>query len=107
MKLTPLAIIVKQNVSYVKFISIMMLQSYKATIYSSDQRYKLRVQKWLISFCWICFQGDSGGPAVSNDRLLGMVSFGYGCATPGSYGVYAKVAKVREWIEKITALKLN
>ncbi|XP_026317193.1 trypsin 5G1-like [Hyposmocoma kahamanoa] len=52
-------------------------------------------------------QGDSGGPAVSNDRLLGMVSFGYGCATPGSYGVYAKVAKVREWIEKITGLKLN
>ncbi|CAK1595404.1 unnamed protein product [Parnassius mnemosyne] len=52
-------------------------------------------------------QGDSGGPAVSNDRLLGMVSFGYGCATPGSYGVYSKVAKVRSWIEDITGLTLK
>ncbi|CAH2060614.1 unnamed protein product, partial [Iphiclides podalirius] len=52
-------------------------------------------------------QGDSGGPAVANERLLGMVSFGYGCATPGSYGVYSKVAKVRPWIENITGLRLN
>ncbi|XP_014358960.2 trypsin-7-like [Papilio machaon] len=52
-------------------------------------------------------QGDSGGPAVSNERLLGMVSFGYGCATPGSYGVYSKVAKVRSWIEDVTGLRLD
>ncbi|XP_061724754.1 trypsin-1-like [Cydia pomonella] len=52
-------------------------------------------------------QGDSGGPAVSYDRLLGMVSFGYGCATPGSYGVYSKVAKVRDWIRGITGLTLE
>ncbi|XP_062532433.1 trypsin-1 [Bombyx mori] len=52
-------------------------------------------------------QGDSGGPAVSDNRLLGMVSFGYGCATPGSYGVYSKVAKVRPWIEEVTGLKLD
>ncbi|XP_068624740.1 trypsin-1-like [Battus philenor] len=52
-------------------------------------------------------QGDSGGPAVSNDRLMGMVSFGYGCATPGSFGVYSKVAKVRSWIEENTGLKLD
>ncbi|XP_072946134.1 transmembrane protease serine 9-like [Epargyreus clarus] len=48
-------------------------------------------------------QGDSGGPAVAYDRLLGMVSFGYGCATPGSFGVYSKVAKVRSWISEVTA----
>ncbi|CAH2099080.1 unnamed protein product [Euphydryas editha] len=52
-------------------------------------------------------QGDSGGPAVAYDRLLGMVSFGYGCATPGSYGVYSKVAKVRPWIQEITGLSLD
>ncbi|CAG5037531.1 unnamed protein product [Parnassius apollo] len=52
-------------------------------------------------------QGDSGGPAVSQGRLLGMVSFGYGCATPGAYGVYSKVAKVRSWIEGVTELTLN
>ncbi|KAJ0171070.1 hypothetical protein K1T71_013269 [Dendrolimus kikuchii] len=52
-------------------------------------------------------QGDSGGPAVAYDRLLGMVSFGYGCATPGSYGVYSKVTKVRSWIEQVTKLMLE
>ncbi|XP_013201030.1 trypsin-1-like [Amyelois transitella] len=52
-------------------------------------------------------QGDSGGPAVAYDRILGMVSFGYGCATPGSYGVYSKIAKVRPWIEEVTKLKLD
>ncbi|KAJ2939469.1 hypothetical protein O0L34_g10900 [Tuta absoluta] len=52
-------------------------------------------------------QGDSGGPAVSNGRLLGTVSFGYGCATPGSYGVYSKIAKVRDWIESHTGLRLQ
>ncbi|XP_037294455.1 trypsin 5G1-like, partial [Manduca sexta] len=52
-------------------------------------------------------QGDSGGPAVAYDRLLGMVSFGYGCATPGSYGVYSKVAKVRSWIQEVTGLVLS
>ncbi|KAL4712535.1 hypothetical protein ACJJTC_007551 [Scirpophaga incertulas] len=52
-------------------------------------------------------QGDSGGPAVSFDRLLGLVSFGYGCATPGSYGVYSKIAKVRPWIESTTGLRFD
>uniref|UniRef100_D9HQ62 Vitamin K-dependent protein C n=1 Tax=Heliconius melpomene TaxID=34740 RepID=D9HQ62_HELME len=52
-------------------------------------------------------QGDSGGPAVAYDRLLGMVSFGYGCATPGSFGVYSKVAKMRSWIEEVTRLTLD
>ncbi|KAG7297132.1 hypothetical protein JYU34_020089 [Plutella xylostella] len=52
-------------------------------------------------------QGDSGGPAVSGGRLLGTVSFGYGCATPGSYGVYSKIALVRDWIEDTTGLVLD
>ncbi|XP_047540714.1 trypsin-1-like [Vanessa atalanta] len=52
-------------------------------------------------------QGDSGGPAVAYDRLLGMVSFGYGCATPGSFGVYSKVAKIRPWIKEITGMDLD
>ncbi|CAK1546662.1 unnamed protein product [Leptosia nina] len=52
-------------------------------------------------------QGDSGGPAVHEDRLLGMVSFGYGCATPSSFGVYSKVAKVRPWIKDITGINFD
>ncbi|XP_044133564.1 transmembrane protease serine 11C-like [Bufo gargarizans] len=48
-------------------------------------------------------QGDSGGPLValqSNNRwsLIGIVSFGYGCALPMKPGVYTKVTYFRSWI---------
>ena len=48
-------------------------------------------------------QGDSGGPFVCLDGsmafLTGVVSFGYGCASPGFYGVYARVTTVLDWIQ--------
>ncbi|CAG7818291.1 unnamed protein product [Allacma fusca] len=43
-------------------------------------------------------QGDSGGPLVSNGRLVGIVSWGYGCARPGYPGVYTKVSLFAPWI---------
>jgi len=55
-------------------------------------------------------QGDSGGPftvkssSTSQHNLVGVVSWGYGCAADGLYGVYAEVAQLRTWIdEKIAA----
>lgn len=54
-------------------------------------------------------QGDSGGPftvksATSQHQLVGVVSWGYGCAADGLYGVYSEVAKLRTWIDtKIAA----
>jgi trypsin len=39
-------------------------------------------------------QGDSGGPVVANGLLVGVVSWGEGCACPGYPGIYASVEKL-------------
>jgi len=44
-------------------------------------------------------QGDSGGPLMVNDTLVGIVSWGYGCAEDGFPGVYTKVKNYATWIE--------
>lgn len=53
-------------------------------------------------------QGDSGGPLTMNSsenlQLIGVVSFGSGCARPNSPGVYARVSAVRPWIQLVTGI---
>uniref|UniRef100_A0AAY4EWD1 Coagulation factor VII n=1 Tax=Denticeps clupeoides TaxID=299321 RepID=A0AAY4EWD1_9TELE len=51
-------------------------------------------------------KGDSGGPLVTRYRhttfLLGIVSWGKGCAKPGNYGIYTRVSNYIPWVHQHT-----
>jgi len=59
-------------------------------------------------------QGDSGGPLVTRATgvdtgysLIGIVSFGYGCAVPNFYGVYVEFSNYMEWVADQFGLTLE
>jgi secreted trypsin-like serine protease len=56
-------------------------------------------------------QGDSGGPlyrttAAGRHKLVGIVSWGFGCGWPGAPGVYTEVNAplVRSWIRRVSGV---
>ncbi|GAB9466814.1 Serine protease family s01a [Globisporangium polare] len=51
-------------------------------------------------------QGDSGGPLVSNNKLIGLVSWGGACGEAA--GVYVRLSTVLDWVnEKISGAASN
>jgi secreted trypsin-like serine protease len=51
-------------------------------------------------------QGDSGGPLIStaaSAQLVGVTSWGEGCAKPGKPGVYTRISSFKAWIEACVA----
>uniref|UniRef100_T1GRG6 Peptidase S1 domain-containing protein n=1 Tax=Megaselia scalaris TaxID=36166 RepID=T1GRG6_MEGSC len=68
---------------------------------SSKYRYGKRINSSMV--CAVAkgkdsCQGDSGGPLVADNKLVGIVSWGNGCAFEGYPGVYADVAVFHSWI---------
>ncbi|XP_018324134.1 trypsin 3A1-like [Agrilus planipennis] len=48
--------------------------------------------------------GDSGGPMVVNNTLIGIVSWGRGCARAEIPGVYTNVTSIRQYIRDTASL---
>lgn len=44
--------------------------------------------------------GDSGGPYVVGDRLVGIISYGTGCGRPGYPGVYTKLSTYADQVRE-------
>nr|CAD7456460.1 unnamed protein product [Timema tahoe] len=47
-------------------------------------------------------QGDSGGPLILGGILVGVTSWGKGCAYPGYPAVFTKVSAFGRWVASVT-----
>ena len=57
-------------------------------------------------------QGDSGGPMTFEDAnevntIMGIVSWGFGCARPGYPGVYTRVTNYVDWIYQNSQVRMS
>jgi trypsin len=49
-------------------------------------------------------QGDSGGPLVVGDQIVGIVSWGVGCALANYPGVYSNIATLKSFVTDNTGV---
>jgi trypsin len=47
--------------------------------------------------------GDRGGPLIMNDsgKVVGLISWGFGCAIKGYPGVYTKLSFYLDWMASV------
>jgi hypothetical protein len=91
------------------------LQEVDLQIYSHEECERTENSGYLTEFAHLCAgwpeggkdgcQGDSGGPLICADEenqpvLVGVTSWGFGCAEPGHPGVWARVSSYVDWIEE-------
>ncbi|XP_037811502.1 serine protease 53-like [Lucilia sericata] len=87
--------------SQLRYVDVQMLST--SACASSTYGYGSEIQPTMICAYTVgkdACQGDSGGPLVSGGLLVGVVSWGYGCAFTNYPGVYADVAVLRSWVVK-------
>lgn len=91
-----------------------LLQSVDVPVISQDECIKAYEPKRDITDSMICAgyktggmdscQSDSGGPLTYEENgksyLIGVVSWGEGCAVPGKPGVYGRVTEALDWINE-------
>ncbi|XP_077485203.1 transmembrane protease serine 9-like [Amblyomma americanum] len=91
-----------------------VLKEAQIKIWDEDTCKKAFVKEVPISSVYLCAgdgngrqdscQGDSGGPLVLPDEgrffLIGVVSFGKRCATPGYPGVYTRLTEFLPWLSE-------
>ena len=57
------------------------------------------------NYFFLTLLGDSGGPLMGmieiRYELVGVTSWGFGCAEAAKPGVWAEVAAVRDWIDSV------
>jgi len=91
------------------------LQEVDLQIYSHEECEKTQNSGYLIESAHLCAgwpqggkdacSGDSGGPLICADEerqpvLMGITSWGFGCARPDTPGVWTRVSSYLDWIEE-------
>ncbi|XP_072747521.1 mite allergen Der p 3-like [Anoplolepis gracilipes] len=85
----------------------------KATVYITDQEYCKNIYNKILEYIYdthICAndpnisrgscKGDSGGPLIVNETLVGLVSWANGCSLTDYPTVHTRVSSYIDWIKK-------